>query len=787
MIERWALRLASWAAARPRRVLLAAGLLLLALVPGLFRLELRTDGRALVDADDPSVALDAAVRRHFGLREPILVLLETPHPDGIYNLATLRRLEALTRALAALPGVGKEHVVSLATERRDKVYPGTLTFRFFLDPLPTTPELMAELRGDAEAVTLLRGTLISLDRKALTVLVGVPPALESGGADRTAFCRRVAAAAQPFARGGDRISVVGAPAAEALLGTHILEDLSRLLPAAIALIALALWIACRRFWALALAMLKVGGILIGTVGLMGWIGAPLRLTSAVLPVILTTMALCDEIHLLFRYQRRLAAGGSGCAVLDTFRQMARPMVLTGVTTAIGFLSLLSSPLAAVRSMGLFAGVGIAGGVLWALTVTAAALTLLGPHRLRRRQPAAEPVAAAGTFPWLRRPVPWLLLLLAVTLVGVAGIFRLRVQDSWIDGFARGSEFRQATDRANERLLGTHILLVQLTWPAPAPPSEALTDELMSLAYAYPLLHQAGPLLEPAVLEEIGRFEAFLRRQPSVGGVIGPYAELTNAAYLWLGREEQSRAIPESRERVDLLLDRYEIARGLTRRREIVDDAMRRTVVTVFLRNANFRDTARLQQAVADYARQRFAPAGVRLAYAGDVAISQSMIPKIVTTQVASLLWTVAGMFVAVLVFWRSPRIALWVLAPVSLGVIWVLGGMGWLGVPLGIATSMFCAIAIGLGDYSVHFLEEVERARAEGHPHPAGRSVELTGPSIVADTLAIGAGFLLLGFSQVPANARLGLLVASALAASCVLTLVGLAALLSVRKIDRAG
>jgi predicted RND superfamily exporter protein len=503
----------------------------------------------------------------------------------------------------------------------------------------------------------------------------------------------------------------------------------------------------------------------------------------VLPVILTTMALCDEIHLLFRYQRRLAESFSGSAVLDTFRQMARPMVLTGITTAIGFLSLLSSPLAAVRSMGLFAGVGIAGGVLWALTVTAAALTLLGPERLRRRKPVREPAASAtGTFPWLRRPVPWLLLLLAVTLIGIAGIFQLRVQDSWIDGFARGSSFRQATDRANERLLGTHILLVQLTWPAPAPKPEAESDDPFAFSYEAPLLHQDGPLLEPAVLAEIGRFEAFLRGQPSVGGVIGPYAELTNAAYLWLGRVEKSRAIPESQERVDLLLDRYELARGLTRRREILDDAMRRAVVTIFLRNANFRDTARLQKAVARYARQRFAPAGVGLDYAGDVAISQSMIPKIVTTQVASLLWTVVGMFVAVLVFWRSPRIALWVLAPVSLGVIWVLGGMGWLSVPLGIATSMFCAIAIGLGDYSVHFLEEIERAREEGHPHPARRSIELTGPSILADTLAIGAGFLLLGFSQVPANARLGLLVASALAASCILTLVGLAALLTWRE-----
>ncbi|HVR96083.1 MAG TPA: MMPL family transporter [Thermoanaerobaculia bacterium] len=778
MIERWAFRLASGAVARARWVVLIALAVVLAAAPGLLRLELRTDGRALVATDDPAVVLDARIRDHFGLRDPIVVLLETSHPAGIWNPETLRRVRGMTEALARLPGVGSEHVVSLATEKRDKVYPGTLKFMPFLDPPPETPELVEMARSDIAAVGILTGTLLSADGKAATVLVGVPPGAP-GEVDRVALYRQVEERVRPFESATDHIAVVGAPVAEALLGTHILEDLRRLLPLAVGAIALAIWIACRRFWAVALALLKVAAILIFTFGLMGWVGSPVRLTSAMLPVLLTTMVLADEIHLFFRYQRRLAEDRDGPypgPVLETMRQMSRPMVLTAFTTAIGFFSLIASPLPAVRSLGLFAGLGILAGLLWALTFTPAALRLLGPARMAR--PVSSPVSGRFTLrvlaPLLRRPKPTLAVLLLVTLVAAAGLSRLEVQDSWIDGFAPDSPFRHATDRADAKLLGTHLLLVQMTFDAKGEMPSGFVRK--------------GPLLDPARLAVIGDFEAYVRRLPGVGGVLGAHSQLTTVHYLWMARREGARSLPESPERVEMLLDRFDMARGEARRREVVDDDLRQAIVTIFLKHANYRDTERILEAVRRYERERLAPAGVRLDFAGDVAVSQSMIPSIVQTQVSSLGLTLVGAFLAVALFWRSARAGLWVLGPCALGVLWVLGSMGWIGVPLGVATSMFCAIALGLGDYAVHFLEEVARAADEGHPEPALHGVEVAGPSIVADTLAIGLGFGLLILSQVPANARLGGLVAAALAASCVLTLVGLGALLAwLRRYPRAG
>jgi hypothetical protein len=117
--------------------------------------------------------------------------------------------------------------------------------------------------------------------------------------------------------------------------------------------------------------------------------------------------------------------------------------------------------------------------------------------------------------------------------------------------------------------------------------------------------------------------------------------------------------------------------------------------------------------------------------------------------------------------------------------------MGWLGVPLGVATSMFCAITLGVGvDYAVHLLAAHDRARRAGADRPGYAALAAAGPAIVSDAAAIGLGFGLLAASRVPANARLGMLVALALGTACAFTLLGLGGALAAprrRAGDQAG
>jgi predicted RND superfamily exporter protein len=369
-------------------------------------------------------------------------------------------------------------------------------------------------------------------------------------------------------------------------------------------------------------------------------------------------------------------------------------------------------------------------------------------------------------PLLAHPRWTLAALVVLTCAFGLGATRLFIQDSWIDGFSPESPFRRATDRVNKRLLGTHILLAHLRFDLPPERTPRIGD-------------RQGPLLDPALLEALGRFEAEIRRRPGVGGVLGPYSHMTAVHALWMGGQESARVIPADAEKVEQLLRLFDFGRGAHRRREILDDDLHRTVVTIFLRDANFRDTARLMEGVRQAAARHLGPYRTRLDFAGDVAVSQAMIPAIVRTQVSSVAGSLLGCLAALFLLHRSLRLGLAAVLPTALSIVWIFGLMGWTGIPLGVATSMFCAITIGIGDdYAIHFIDRYRSALAAGRGHPVLHAIEEAGPPILNDALAIALGFGLLAVSRVPANAHLGILVALALIAGCLLTLIGLGSLL---------
>jgi len=782
---------------------------------GLLRLEMRMDGHALVPRLDPVVIFDDQLRADFGIRDPIVIYLDTGRPDGVFDHAVLTRIAELSNALATLEAVGVDAVTSLATEKSRRVRTGTLDFRTLLDPMPDSPERMQRLRDDIDAIEILDGVLLNADRSGTAILVGAPAPSPGagGGVGRSTLVREIERLVALHTAGSsleESVAIVGAPVAESLLGVHILEDLALLLPLALAVVAAVVWLACRRAAGVLLVLGEAGLCVAFSFGVMGWLGIPVYLTTAVLPVILVSIGIADELHILLCFQRELAiesgAASARAAAQRTMDAMLRPVTITSLTTAVGFLSFLAAPIPPVSHFGAFAALGIGFCWLWSLVAMPAALTLLGAERLRggaerpggverrgqvessgevqRRsevQSSGRRDSIVGLFSrgfgsLTRHPLATLGGLGIATLVLALGTLELHVQDSWVDGFAPGSRMRMDTQRVDAALNGTHVLLAAIEWPQG-------TGRWPRTARGQ------GPLLAPEVLRAIERFEDGLRELPGVGGVLGPASHLKTVHALFMAGRAGTRSIPEPAERVSFVLDRFDQARGTARRREVFHDDLHRGVVTVLVKNANYRDTARIMEQARRIAKQQLAPLGAKLAFGGDLAVSQAMIPAIVNTQLGSLFLALLGATLVVAWLSRSLHTGLLAVAPTALAVLWLMGAMGLLAIPIGVATSTFCAITLGVGvDYAVHLLERIRRLGTDPRELPAlaraarvervSKAVREVAPAVTADAVAVSLGFGLLAFSQVPANARLGVLIAVALLASALLTLLGLSAFL---------
>lgn len=872
----------------PVLVLSIAALVVVAFAPGIARLRLRTDGHALVPEKAAAVRLDREVRREFGMRDPLIVLIRTAHPDGIFNPGTLRLVASLTDSLERLAMLDAGSVRSLATERGDRLRPGTLVLRRLLDPVPETPAGLAELRGDVEAIGLLSGTLVSRDGGAAAIHVGIP-----SDVDRTALLGAVRRVISHSDTTGHSVAVLGAPVAETLLGTHVLEDLgvpigvrgttrladrrdeglgpiarlrlaiarhAGLLPLSIAVMALVFLVCFRSVAATWLPVSEAAACLVCVFGLMGWTGVPVYLTMAVLPVILVSMGLADEIHVFTRYrQRREERPGETAAdsVRAAMDETCLPVIATALTTMVGFLSFALSPLTPVRAFGVFTAAGILFCMLWTLTVIPALLVRLAPLEARGevRSVAARRRGAGAWSEGLLRISRRPRLTLAVTLLGLAlcpfGIRRLVVQDSWISGFAPESAFRRDTEDFNRRFHGVHRLLLaldtghvegsgpisrsemslaELRLPGDlvsdpgvlvgcaiavgrrgAPPVQAWTSTVTSatrrdgrIVVSTPPVHgsplvlfapAADETLEyrvhsqrlalPEVLHRIEDLERFVGAQSrfTVGGVLGPPDAIATAEFLTSDRIPGSRGVPSDPDRVRWLWRTIENVQGPERLREWVDPELERGLVTVFLKDANYVDSARLMQALRAYEREHLAPEHIRLDFAGDVAVSQALIESIVRSQVSSVLASLLGIFAMTALLFRSLRWGLVCMVPAALAVAATFAVMGWMSIPLGVATSMFAGMVLGVGvDFAIHLVARYRGSVASGMPSDAAvrDSIATTVPAIVINGLAVVLGFGLLVLSRVPSNSRLGAITVVSLLACLAATLLVIPALMRI-------
>ncbi len=840
---------------RPRAVVAAAVALTLVCLPGVASLRLRTDGNALVASGDLAIETDSRIRAEFDLEDPIAVVLWAPPDRTVYDVELLRRVARLTEAIQSLPQVDSANVSSLATERTDRVKTGTLEFRRFLEPLPETVSDLQRVERDVAKVGVYDGTLVSRDRRATAIVVGVDQ-----GVDRAALASALRRCVETDDHHGEamRVDVVGAPVAESLLGRHILEDLGvpsiitgvsdragvlpiGLVPLTLLIILAVFWVRFRRLTAALLPLLEVGAAIVFVFGVMGYCGVPVYLTTAVLPIVLASIGIADEIHLFHRYQHlvRRRAHPARESVTAAVRDMAPPIIKTSLTTAVAFLSFLASPVEAVRWFGLFAAVGILYCMLWSLIVVPATLLVLPDRWL---VPATEPVRRRFALPW---GVRWPALVVVVVVAGLvtlpAGWRRIVVQDSWIGGFAANSPFRTATESVDGAFDGTHLLHVRVSrddpsyrWqvvPADLGPhrvtvaasdsndprgwvgqwvqvervgeSDAIapvvrvttsgarvtvhtdprTDSLRSMRRDVEgeVAVRIGPraMLEPGVLRQLRSFETFLETQPSVGGVLG-VSEIVRASYAMnRGARKRRTDTPRTDREVLATWRNFEAARGSDRRREVVDDTHRAGLITVFLKGANFRATATLMDSVRNYADRELAAHGLRVEFAGDVAVSQSTISAVVATQGRSMVWSFLGVLLVSWFLCRSLRWSLVCLVPCTIAVMVNLAVMGWLGIPLGIATSMFAAMTFGLGvDYAIHFVDRYRGQRGASTLRRVVTTLRVISPPVALDCAAIALGFGALAFSRVPANAHLGGLVAASVVTSTVATIVLVPALI---------
>jgi predicted RND superfamily exporter protein len=115
----------------------------------------------------------------------------------------------------------------------------------------------------------------------------------------------------------------------------------------------------RRFWGTVIAFCSVFLAMIYFFGALGLGHKPLDLMATLFPILLVIVGTSDVVHIMTKYVDELNRGKTRIDALKiTVREIGMATFLTSLTTAIGFISLLSSRMPPIRGFGLLAAVGV---------------------------------------------------------------------------------------------------------------------------------------------------------------------------------------------------------------------------------------------------------------------------------------------------------------------------------------------------------------------------------------------------------------------------------------------
>ncbi|MCP4443221.1 MAG: MMPL family transporter [Aureispira sp.] len=150
------------------------------------------------------------------------------------------------------------------------------------------------------------------------------------------------------------------------------------------LVLLVMFLIFRTFWGVNIALSSIGVGLAMFVGYLGLVGATLDTMALLYPIIMIIVATSDVVHVMSKYIDELRKGqDKQTAIQITIQEIGVSIFLTSTTTAIGFLSLVTSKLGPIRALGIHAAVGVMIAYVSVIIFTTTILALFSEKQIMK--------------------------------------------------------------------------------------------------------------------------------------------------------------------------------------------------------------------------------------------------------------------------------------------------------------------------------------------------------------------------------------------------------------------
>lgn len=737
----------------------------LSFLPQLVR-DTRAD--AFLAPENPALVYRDKVKEQFGLSDPLVIAVINESEEGIFNPATLSLVDWLNTEVNRLPNIDSDRVTSLATEKNIVGTEYGMDVSGFFDPIPASQNDADLLRQAINDFPLYQGSIVAKDGKATLIVAEMRDELLA----EDTYDEIMAIVDRAPVSQNEKIHVAGEGAVIGYLGSYIDNDARRLNPLAGLIITLIVIFAFRRFSPALTGNIIIAGSVLITLSVMAASGVAFFIITNALPVILIGISVADAIHIYSHYYDLQAARPDDDRrqlIVETMLKMWRPVTLTTLTTMAGFLGLyFAAYMPPFKYFGLFTAVGVLVAGVYSLVFLPAAMMLtkaqvsrsfIQKNHAGRREFFARLMGGLGS---LTRNYPRAIISVFAVLA-VSGMFSssyLIVDEDRIDTFHPSEDIYLADKAINTHMDGTNTL-----------------DIVIETA-------EVEDLFIPENLQKMEALQAYAESLPFVQGSTSIVDYLKQMNRSVNGGDISEYKLPLSSDLVAQYFLLYSATSDPTDFEEEVDYDYKLANIRINMNAGNYQNTKGAVLSLEKYIEEEFNNDAIQATLSGRVNVSYHWIKDLGQSHFAGvaialfLVWAVAALL------FRSITAGIYTLIPVVGSILLVYSTMVFLGINLGIGTSMFASVAIGLGvDFSIHTLDKLralnrefdgdtDRVLSEFYPS--------TGRALLFNFLAISCGFGVLITSQVVPLANFGVIVALSVTTSFFASMTLLPALIKV-------
>lgn len=507
------------------------------------------------------------------------------------------------------------------------------------------------------------------------------------------------------------------------------------------LVTLIMYLIFRRPWGILVALVSIALGLLFFLGYMGLFGRELNAMSALYPIIMIMVGTSDVIHIMTKYIDELRKGKErNEAAIITIKEIGLATLLTSVTTAIGFASLLSSRIVPIQELGVNAAVGVMIAYVTVIGFTAIILTRFGAEQLMQPH--------SGYSFWER-------IMKATNLFTKRNPVRIAIGSTFVLGLCA---------------LGISMITTNFDISGNLPRGAKITEDFRffekNLTGFRPLEFAVFPqdslkVYDYKVIKEIDKVEQKLAETEGIRAISSVTTIFKSINQMFNANRVEAYQIPEPEARfnrylsfaekipsnqANILVNKDQTKARISSRifdigadsvKMVVDELQAWTTENVDTNVIKIRQTgtALIIDKNAEYIRR-------------DLLLGLGLAILIVSTLMAMLFKD-----------WKMLIISL---IPNVFPLLMAGALLGFLGIELEAGISIVFAAIFGIAvDDTIHFLSKYKLARDKGYS--IEKSIDITfletGKAIVLTTIILFFGFLIMLFSKNPASFTVGMLI----------------------------